>query len=103
MVIEAEVPNERDALRPGAFATADIVVDPDAPAVLVPSSAVVTFAGVSKVLGVADGRVVEKRVRVGRRAGDRIEVLDGVAPGDTIIVEPGNLTAGQAVAADEQG
>jgi multidrug efflux pump subunit AcrA (membrane-fusion protein) len=97
-MIEAEVPNERDALRPGAFATAEIVVDPDAPAVLVPSSAVMTFAGVSRVLGVADGRVVEKRIRVGRRAGDRVEVLEGVAPGARIIAEPGNLTAGQAVA-----
>src|SRR5262245_2350675 len=74
VMIEAEVPNERDALRPGAFATADIVIDPDAPAVLVPASAVVTFAGVSKVLGIAEGRVVEKRVRVGRRAGERVEV-----------------------------
>lgn len=103
VMIEAEVPNEHDALRPGAFANADIVVDPDAPAVLVPSSAVVTFAGVSKVLGVADGRVVEKRVRLGRRSGDRVEVLDGVAVGDTVVLEPGNLTAGQAVAPETRG
>ena len=103
VMIEAEVPNEQDALRPGAFANAEIVVDASAPAVLVPSSAVVTFAGVSKVLGVADGRVVEKRVRVGRRAGDRVEILDGVAAGEMVIVEPGNLTAGQAVAPATQG
>lgn len=103
VMIEAEVPNEQDVLRPGAFANAEIVVDADAPAVLVPSSSVVTFAGVSKVLGVADGRVVEKRVRLGRRAGDQVEVLDGVAAGDPVIVEPGNLTAGQAVAPGTQG
>ena len=103
VMIEAEVPNERDVLRPGAFATAEIVVDPDAPAVLVPSSAVVTFAGVSKVLGVADGRVVEKRVRVGRRAGDRVEILEGVSPGEPVVVEPGSLTSGQAVAPATQG
>ena len=103
VMIEAEVPNREDALRPGAFANAEIVVDASAPAVLVPSSAVVTFAGVSKVLGVAEGRVVEKRVRVGRRAGDRVEVLDGVAAGEMVIVEPGNLTAGQAVAPATQG
>jgi RND family efflux transporter MFP subunit len=103
VMIEAEVPNEQDALRPGAFATAEIVVDPDAPAVLVPASTVVTFAGVSKVLGIADGRVVEKRIRVGRRAGERVEVLDGVSAGDALITEPGNLTAGQAVAPESQG
>lgn len=99
VMIEAEVPNRDDALRPGSFATADVVIDPDAPAILVPSSAVVTFAGVSKVLAVADGKVVERRVRTGRRAGDRVEVLEGVAAGDAIIAEPGNLTAGQAVVA----
>lgn len=103
VMIEAEVPNTEDALRPGAFANAEIVVDPEAPAVLVPASSVVTFAGVSKVLGVADGRVVEKRVRVGRRTGDRVEVLDGVSAGEPLIVEPGNLTSGQAVAAASQG
>jgi RND family efflux transporter MFP subunit len=103
VMIEAEVPNEQDALRPGAFANAEIVVDANAPAVLVPSSSVVTFAGVSKVLGVADGRVVEKRVRVGRRAGDRVEILDGIAAGEPVILEPGNLTAGQAVAPGTQG
>jgi RND family efflux transporter MFP subunit len=99
VMIEAEVPNTQNELRPGAFATGEIVIDPDAPAILVPFSAVVTFAGVSKVLGVADGRVVEKRVRLGRRAGDTVEVLDGVASGEPLIVEPGNLTTGQAIVA----
>jgi RND family efflux transporter MFP subunit len=100
VLIEAEVPNADGAMRPGAFATADIVIDPEQPAVLVPADAVVTFAGVTKVLGVAEGRVVEKRVRLGRRAGDRVEVLEGVAAGDAVIAEPGNLTAGQAVVTD---
>jgi len=99
VMIEAEVPNRNDELRPGSFATGEIVIDPDAPAILVPASAVVTFAGVSKVLAVADGKVVEKRVRTGRRAGDTVEVLDGVTAGEPLIVEPGNLTAGQAVSA----
>jgi hypothetical protein len=36
---------------------------------------------------------------VGRRAGDRLEVLEGVAAGDAVVAEPGNLTAGQPVAA----
>jgi len=99
VMIEAEVPNTNDELRPGAFANGEIVIDPDAPAILVPSSAVVTFAGVSKVLGVDGGKVVEKRVRLGRRAGESVEILDGVAAGDSLITEPGNLTAGQAVSA----
>jgi membrane fusion protein, multidrug efflux system len=99
LLIEAEIPNESGALRPGAFASADIVIDPESPAVLVPADALVTFAGIAKVLGVTDGRIVEKRVRVGRRSGDRLEVLEGVVAGDMVVAEPGNLTTGQPVVA----
>lgn len=99
VMIEAEVPNADDELRPGSFATGNVVIDPDQPAVLVPTSAVVTFAGVSKVFGVADGKAVEKRVKTGRRAGDRVEVVEGVTAGESLIAEPGNLTGGQPVVA----
>ncbi len=100
LLVEAEVPNTDGSLRPGAFATAEIVVDPEQPAVLVPASALTTFAGVHKVLSVVDGRVVEKRVAVGRRLGGRVEVLSGLAAGEPVVAAPGNLTAGQAVVAE---
>jgi RND family efflux transporter MFP subunit len=97
VLVEAEIPNPDGLLRPGAFATAEIVTDPSERAILVPTSAVITFAGVTKVLGVADGKVVERRIRVGRRVGDDVEVVEGIAAGDAIIREPGGLTHGQAV------
>jgi RND family efflux transporter MFP subunit len=100
LMVEAEIPNQDGALRPGAFATADIVVDPKEAVVLLPASAVVSFAGVTKVITVVDGRAVEKRVQVGRRAGDRVEVLAGLAAGEAVVAEPGSLTAGQAVVAE---
>jgi RND family efflux transporter MFP subunit len=100
IMIEAEVPNADGAIRPGAYARADVVIDPEQPAVLVPASAVVSFAGVTKVLGVADGKVVEKRVQVGRKSDDQVEVVAGLAAGDEVIVSPGNLTNGQAVVAE---
>lgn len=95
--IEAEVANEAGTIRPGSFATADIVIAAGAPAIVVPSSAIVTFAGVEKVLTVADGKVVEKRVELGRREGASVEVLDGLQAGERVIVEPGNLVDGEAV------
>jgi RND family efflux transporter MFP subunit len=100
VLVEAEIPNPNGRLRPGAFATAEVVTDPAQAAVLVPASAVVTFAGVTKVLGVSDGHVIEKRIRPGRKVGDTIEVLDGIAAGEAVIVEPGGLTSGQAVSVD---
>jgi RND family efflux transporter MFP subunit len=94
--IEAEIPNLTGKLRPGTFAKADIVTADD-PALVVPLSALVVFAGVEKVLVVKDGKVHEQRVRTGLRLGDRVELLDGVAPGDAIILTPGGLADGSPV------
>lgn len=98
--IEVEIPNHDGALRPGSFARAEIVVEAADPAVLVPASAIVSFAGVDKVIGVDQGKAVEKRVRLGRKSGDRVEIVSGLAAGEAVVVEPGNLTEGQAVEAE---
>jgi RND family efflux transporter MFP subunit len=97
LLIEAQVPNPRGELRPGSFANATIVTGSADQALLVPSSAIVTFAGVDKVLVVREGVVVEQRVTVGRRDAGRAEILEGVQAGDPVVVRPGNLTAGARV------
>lgn len=97
LAVEAEVPNERGTLRPGAFARADIVVAADQPTVFVPTSAIVVFAGIEKVLTVQDGRAVERRVQTGRRETDRVEIVSGLTAGEAVVVEPGNLVGGQRV------
>jgi RND family efflux transporter MFP subunit len=95
--IEAMVPNAQDVLRPGQFATAEIIVSQRDSALVIPRDAIVTFAGVQKVLTIKDGRAHETRIRTGRRDGERIEVLEGLADGDTVIREPGNLVDGARV------
>ena len=97
LAVEAEVANPGGRLRPGAFAKADIVVEAELPAVLAPASAVVTFAGIEKVFGVKDGRAVERKIRTGRRSGDRVEILEGLAAGEQVVVDPGNLVGGTPV------
>ncbi|MGH7824856.1 MAG: efflux RND transporter periplasmic adaptor subunit [Candidatus Binatia bacterium] len=97
LLVEAEVPNEQLLLRPGSFAKAEIVVEAGQDVVTVPGEAVIIFAGIEKVLTVADGKAVEKRVRTGRRIGKAVEITEGVSPGDRVIVKPGNLVSGQPV------
>lgn len=94
--LEAEVPNPQDRLRPGTFARAEIVTS-ERPGIVIPQTALVVFAGVEKVMTVADGKAVEKQVRSGRRFESTIEILEGLAPGDMVIVEPGTLSSGTAV------
>jgi RND family efflux transporter MFP subunit len=97
LIVEAEVANPDGRLRPGSFARAEIVVEADRTAIMIPAGAVVTFAGLEKVFGVKDGLAVEKRIRTGRRSGDRVEILEGVAAGEAVVVDPGNLVGGTPV------
>jgi membrane fusion protein (multidrug efflux system) len=99
--VEAVVPNPGDVLRPGQFATAEIVIDDSERTLVVPREAVVTFAGVQKVLTVRDGRVHEQRIRTGRRDASRVEVLDGLKAGDLVIRAPGDLVDGTPVRAGD--
>ncbi len=98
LLVEADVHNEEALLRPGAFAKADIVVAGDLRVVTVPAAAVVTFAGVEKVLTVDDDRAVEVRVQTGRRLGDHVEIVSGLSAGTRVIAQPGDVAAGQPVA-----
>ncbi len=96
LLVEADVRNN-GTLRPGAFVRAEIVTDDAKMAVTVPSSAIVTFAGIEKVITVQNGRALEKPITTGRRNGDFTEVVAGVNVGEQVIVEPGNLQSGQPI------
>ena len=95
--VEAEIPNERAILKPGAFARADIVTQASEPVIRVPTTALVTFAGIEKLLVVREGKIVEVRVQTGRRAGEGVEIIAGLKPGEQVVLQPGNLAPGQPV------
>ena len=101
LLIEAEVPNQDSRLRPGSFARAEVIIQADERVVTIPATALVTFAGVEKVLTVRDGKSEELRVTTGRRLGERIEVVTGLKAGQPIIDPAGNLTGGQAVSVEK--
>lgn len=96
LLVEADVRNN-GGLRPGAFARAEIVTNDAKMAVTVPNSALVTFAGIEKVIVVQNGKALEKPVTTGRRSGEWTEIVAGVSVGDQVVVEPGNLQNGMAV------
>lgn len=96
LVIEAEVENQQGKLRPGSFAKAEIQTTATSDVVMVPATAIVTFAGIQKVFTVKDGKAVEKTVIVGRHANDWV-VVEGLEADMPVIVSPGNLVSGQTV------
>ena len=96
LMVEADVRNN-GRLRPGAFAHAEIVTNDAKMAVTVPNNAIITFAGIEKVIVVQNGKALEKAVTTGRRSGEWTEIVAGLNVGDQVVVDPGNLQSGQAV------
>jgi RND family efflux transporter MFP subunit len=99
LAVEADIKNP-GSLRPGVLARARIVIG-SSPALTLPHGSIVVFAGLSKVITVADGKAVEKQVTTGKRSGDFIEVLSGVVAGDKVVETPGSLQQGQPVRVTE--
>lgn len=96
LMVEADVQNDGN-LRPGSFAKAEIVTNDAKMAVTVPNNAIVTFAGIEKVIVVQNGKALEKPITTGRRSGEWTEILAGINVGDQVIVDPGNLQSGMDV------
>lgn len=103
LLIEADIPNP-GSLRPGHFVRARIQVGVRE-VTTVSRAALVSFAGLDKVLLVQDGKAVENPVTLGDSAGDRVEVLRGLQAGQLVVRAPGSLQQGQPVrlAADSPG
>ena len=96
LIVEAEIANP-GGLRPGGFARAEIVTNSGDVAVTVPANAVVTFAGIEKVITVENGKAKEKPITTGRHAETWTEILSGVGVGESVVLDPGNLQSGQPV------
>jgi RND family efflux transporter MFP subunit len=94
LVFEADIPNPEGCLRSGLFAEADVVVDEQAQALVVPMTSVREFAGRERVWRVeASGRSRSVSVRTGRRSEGLVEIVSGLSPGD-LIVQDANRAAG---------
>ena len=94
LAVRASLDNPGLQLRPGMFARATLQLSERKGALVVPEEAVVpqgAGAHVFRVVAGADGKPAAERVPVqlGLRADGLVEVLQGVAPGETVV------TAGQ--------
>jgi RND family efflux transporter MFP subunit len=96
LIVEADVPAQ-PGLRPGLFVRANIVVNENERVLSVPANALIVFAGIEKVITIADGKARECAVTTGRRAGNWIEIVSGLKTGDPVVLNPGSLRTGQPV------
>jgi membrane fusion protein (multidrug efflux system) len=88
LTIIAEFPNPEGQLRPGQFGRLRALVDTVENAILLPKRAVQEIQGMKSVLVVgADNMVALRTIRPGETVGDMLIILDGVKPGDRVIVD----------------
>jgi len=91
---EVMLPNSDGRLRPGSFAVALLDIGEEE-VLTVPASAVVTFAGVTKLILVRDGKAAERVVELGERYPEFVEVVRGIELGDVVVQNPtGAITTG---------
>jgi len=87
MIVEVDVPNRDLTLSPGMFAETEINLQQHGSALNVPAQAVVRDGDKAFILIVNGAHRVEKRLVVTGIEGDnRIEILSGIRPGDSVIV-----------------
>jgi membrane fusion protein (multidrug efflux system) len=85
--LTAEFPNPDEALKPGMFLSVALEVTNKPNAVVVPEEAIVGEGLRHLVFVVKDDRTIDRRVvRIGQRQSTVVEILDGVKPGETIVV-----------------
>ncbi|MGL5138444.1 MAG: efflux RND transporter periplasmic adaptor subunit, partial [Beijerinckiaceae bacterium] len=84
--LTAIVENADLALRPGMFMNVWLEVAKRENAVIVPEEAVVGEGPLQFVFVVKDNRIERRVVKLGQREPGKVEVVDGVAAGDQIVV-----------------
>jgi len=85
--VRSVMPNENGSLRPGMFLTVTLLKD-SVEAMVIPERALIPERSIQYVFVVADNQVVERReVRIGRRRPGEVEILEGLSPGELVIVD----------------
>jgi RND family efflux transporter MFP subunit len=85
LLVEADMINSESNFQAGLFAEAEIIIDPTAETLTVPTRSVAEFAGVQKVWRVREGKAEEVSIVTGRKNSHRVEVLSGLEVGDIVV------------------
>jgi membrane fusion protein (multidrug efflux system) len=86
IAIRGELANEGRKLKPGMFARVGLVIDKRDAAVVIPEQAIVPQGDKFFVFTVIDGAAKQTEVKIGLREYGRVEIVDGLAEGDQVIV-----------------
>jgi membrane fusion protein (multidrug efflux system) len=84
--LRALAPNPKGLLKPGMFAQVQTVVDRRPNAVVISERALVPSLRGFGVFVIKDGAAVVQDVKIGVRQPGKVEIVEGLNPGDEIVV-----------------
>ena len=85
LTLKAQAPNPRGRILPGAFANVQVNLESYDDAILIPTQAIMPELDGKKVFVYRGGKAEKVSVETGIRQEDRIQVLEGLENGDTVI------------------
>lgn len=91
LLVEVHVPNPANLLLPGMYAQVELRSIRSDPPLIVPSDAMIVRSDGAQIAVLDPSNIVHlQKIEVGRDYGDRVEVLNGLREGDTIVANPGD-------------
>ncbi len=82
--VRASLPNPKGSLMPGMFAKIKVPLG-SMKSIMVPTEAIIPFVGGKKIFVLKNGKAKEITIATGLRTEIKVEVLQGLAEGDSII------------------
>jgi RND family efflux transporter MFP subunit len=88
LLTEVDIPNPDGTLTPGMYCTIELHIPRKTPSLLVPADAIIFNGDGLQVAVLENGTVHIRKVSVTRDLGTEVEVNDGVAQGDQVVLNP---------------
>lgn len=85
VMLRARAENPSNKLKPGSFARISLSMGVDDKAIMVPTQAIIPILKGQQVFVAENGTVVAKPVTLGFRGDKKIQIVDGLNAGDTVI------------------
>lgn len=86
LTVRAISPNKNRKLIPGQFVRVRLTLERQENAMMVPSMAVIPEANGHVVFVSRNGKADSVKVAIGRRSAQEVEIVSGIAPGDSLII-----------------
>ena len=87
VLVRATVPNPNGTLVDGQFVNVQVQGDKPEEKIVIPQSALLADQGGTFVMVADNGKAAVRRVKLGANIGANVAVMEGLKPGDLVIVE----------------